>query len=47
MATLGRQNAEGFLDDLKRYRMQVDYEPTGYLHVAVQNVSFQLNLDHT
>jgi glycine/D-amino acid oxidase-like deaminating enzyme len=36
MATLGRQNAEGFLDDLKRYRMQVDYEPTGYLHVAVQ-----------
>ncbi|GAG57448.1 unnamed protein product, partial [marine sediment metagenome] len=36
MATLDRQNAEGFLDDLKRYRMQVDYEPTGYLHVAVQ-----------
>ena len=36
MSTLGRENAEGFLDDLKRYRMQVDYEPTGYLHVAVQ-----------
>jgi glycine/D-amino acid oxidase-like deaminating enzyme len=36
MATLGRQNAEGFLDDLKRYGMQVDYEPTGYLHVAIQ-----------
>jgi glycine/D-amino acid oxidase-like deaminating enzyme len=35
MATLGRQNAEGFLDDLERYGMQVDYEPTGYLHVAV------------
>ncbi len=36
MATLGQQNAEGFLDALKRYPMQVDYEATGYLHVAVQ-----------
>jgi glycine/D-amino acid oxidase-like deaminating enzyme len=35
IATLGRQNAEGLLDDLKRHRIDVDYEPTGYLHVAV------------
>ena len=36
IAELGRQNAQGFLDTLARHRLRVDFEPSGYLHVAVQ-----------
>ncbi len=33
---LGRQNAQGLLDTLERYDMNVDFEPTGFLHVAIK-----------
>jgi glycine/D-amino acid oxidase-like deaminating enzyme len=33
---LGRQNAQGLLDTLERYDLNVDFEPTGFLHVAVE-----------
>ena len=33
---LGRQNAQGLLDTLERYDLNVDFEPTGYLHIAVE-----------
>ena len=36
LGELGRQNAQGLLDTLERYDMNVDFEPTGFLHVAVK-----------
>jgi glycine/D-amino acid oxidase-like deaminating enzyme len=36
MDQLGRQNAQGLLDTLKRYDLNVDFEPTGFLHVATE-----------
>ncbi len=36
MESLGRDNARGFLDTFERYDMNVDYEPTGFLHMAIQ-----------
>ena len=36
MGELGRQNTQGLLDTLERYDMNVDFEPAGYLHVAVE-----------